>query len=335
MPARLIALLLCCCAAAYTARAQGADAAAARPKADPNKFALIVSGASGEEAYAKQFAEWTKRLHGALVGKLGFADERVTVLTEAPAGGAQSQATAEGLRRAFAALRGAAGPDSTVFIFLIGHGSFDGKQAKFGLVGPDMTAAEYAKLVDGITARRLVVFQMASASGEFVKALAGRGRIVVAATRNGQEQNATRFAEYFLGALDGRDSDADQNGRVSVFEASAYAARQTAEHYQRAGRLATEHAVLEDNGDGVGSTPGGEPDGALARTTYFDSLTAEQAAASAEVGRLVREREQFEEEIEQLKARKRQLREDAYEAELERLFVGLAKVNRQIKRAAR
>jgi len=334
MLARLIALLLCCCAAGYSARAQTPDAAP-RQKADPNKFALIVSGASGEEAYAKQFAVWTKRLHGTLVGKLGFAEERVTVLTETPAGTAQAQATAEGLRRAFAALRAATGPDSTVFIFLIGHGTFDGKQAKFGLVGPDMTAAEYAKLVDGITARRVVVFQMASASGEFVKELAGRGRIVVAATRNGQEQNATRFAEHFLGALDGHDSDADQNGRVSVFEASACAARQTAEHYQRAGRLATEHAVLEDNGDGVGSPPGGEPDGALARTTYFDSLTAEQAAATAEVGRLLREREQFEEEIEQLKARKRQMREDAYESELERLFVGLAKVNRSIKRAAR
>jgi len=334
MPVRFTALLLCCFAATVWPRAQTAEAAP-RPKADPNKFALIVSGASGEEAYAKQFAEWTKRLRGALVGRLGFAEERVTVLTETPAGGAEAQATAEGLRRAFAALRGAAGPDSTVFVFLIGHGSFDGKQAKFGLVGPDVTAAEYAKLVDGIAARRVVLFNMASASGEFVKALAGRGRIVVTATRNGQEQNATRFAEHFLGALDAHDSDADQNGRVSVLEACVYAARLTAEHYQRAGRLATEHAVLEDNGDGVGSTPGGEPDGALARTTYFDSLTAEQAAASAEVARLLREREQFEEEIEQLKARKRQMREDAYEAELEKLFVGLAKVNRNIKRAAR
>ena len=350
MSRRLIKALICGCmavgfgcarthAAACQARHDRDSTPAApappRPPADPNKFAVIVSGASGEESYAKRFAQWTAQLRRALVERLGFDEARLTVLTEAPEGGSGPRATADELRRAFGTLRTKAGPESTVFIFLIGHGTFDGRAAKFSLVGPDLAAADYAGLINGLAAKRVVVFQLASASGEFIKPLSAAGRVVVTATRSGQEQNATRFPEHFIAALGSREADADQNGRVSVLEAFNYAARLTAEYYARAGRLATEHALLDDSGDGVGHTSAEGGDGALARTTYFDSLTAEQAAANAETGRLLRERARLEEEVERLKARKSQLSEDDYEAELEKLFVSLAKVNRSIKRGGR
>lgn len=328
---RLITALALGCTAAGATRAQGA--AAARPAADPNKYAVILSGASGDAEFAKRFAAWTKELRGTLVGRFGFDEARVTVLSESPEGGA-ARATAEEVRRAFASLKASAGPESTVFVFFIGHGTYDGRQAKFSLVGPDLAAAEYAGLLGGLGARRVVVFNMASASGEFIKALSGRGRVVVTATRSGQEQNATRFPEHLIAALASRDADADQNGRVSVLEAFDFASRLTAEQYKRAGRLATEHALLDDSGDGVGHAAAEGGDGALARNTYLDSLSTEQAAANAETGRLLRERERLEVEAEQLKARKGLLPEAEYEAELERVFVSLAKVNRSIKRGA-
>jgi hypothetical protein len=329
MGSRLIIALVWCCVAAVETCAQGA---AARPAADPNKFAVILSGASGDEEFAKRFKGWTAELRRALVERFGFDISRVTVLSEAPEGGAALRATAEEVRRAFQTLRASAGPESTVFVFLIGHGTYDGRQAKFSLVGPDLAAHEYAELLSNLPARRVVVFNMASASGEFIKALSARGRVVVTATRSGQEQNATRFPEHFIAALAARESDADQNGRVSVLEAFDFASRLTAEQYKRAGRLATEHALLDDSGDGVGHATAEGGDGALARTTYLDSLSTEQAAANAETGRLLRERERLEVEVEQLKTRKGLLPETEYEAELERIFVSLAKVNRSIKR---
>lgn len=327
---RLIIVFAMGCVAAGPAYAQ----TAARPSADPNKFAVIVSGASGDEEFAVRFAKWTAELRRALVERYGFDEARLTVLTESPAGGAAPRATAEELRRAFASLREKTTPESTVFVFLIGHGTFDGRAAKFSLVGPDMSAAEYAGLINAVPARRVVVFQMASASGEFIKPLSARGRVVVTATRSGQEQNATRFPEHFIAALAARDADADQNGRVSVLEAFDHATRLTAEQYKRAGRLATEHALLDDSGDGVGHATAEGGDGAVARHVYLDSLSTEQAAASAETAKLMRERDRLTEEVEQLKARKGQLTESAYEAELERLFVSLAKVSRSIKRGA-
>lgn len=324
---RLITAFVWACVAAVATCAQ-----TVRPAGDPNKFAVIVSGASGDEEFAKRFAQWTRELRRALVEHLEFEEARVTVLTESPEDAHALRATAGELRRTFDALRAKASPDSTVFVFLIGHGTFDGRAAKFSLVGPDLSAADYAVLINELPAKRVVVFNMASASGEFIKPLSGRGRVVVTATRSGQEQNATRFPEHFIAALSSREADADQNGRVSVLEAFNYAARLTAEQYTRAGRLVTEHALLDDSGDGVGHSSAEGGDGVLARATYLDSLSAEQAAAGAETNRLLRERERLEGEVEQLKARKGQLAEAAYEAELERIFVSLAKVNRSIKR---
>jgi len=325
----LIVVLVWCCVAAVTTCAQEKP----RPAADPNKYAVILSGASGDEEFAKRFKGWTAELRKALVERFGFDASRVTVLSEAPEGGA-SRATAEEVRRVFTSLKASAGAESTVFVFLIGHGTYDGRQAKFSLVGPDLTANEYAELLSNLPSRRVVILNMASASGEFIKPLSGRGRVVVTATRSGQEQNATRFPEHFIAALASRDADADQNGRVSVLEAFDFASRLTAEQYKRAGRLATEHALLDDSGDGVGHATAEGGDGALARTTYLDSLSVEQAAANVETGRLLRERERLEEEVERLKSRKTLLPEAEYEAELERIFVTLAKVNRSIKRGA-
>jgi hypothetical protein len=301
-----------------------------KPPADRNKYAVIIQGAGGDGAYAKQFVKWTTELRGALIERFGFAEDRVKLLIEKP-GSTEAPATAEEVKRLFVTLRSELQKDNTLFLFLIGHGSFDGKEAKFNLVGPDLSAVEYNSLLSSLPTRRLVVLNMSSASGEFIKPLSAKGRIVITATRSGQEQNATRFAEYFVAALTADDGDTDQDGHVSVLEAFNYATRLTSEFYSRAGRLATEHALIEDNGDGVGHDKPEEGDGLLARATYLDSFSMAQAAANAATAKLLRERTRLEGEIEQLIARKSMVPESEYETLLEKLFIELAKVNRTIK----
>ena len=300
------------------------------PPPDRSKYAVIISGASGDPAYAKQFQQWTASLQASLLGRFGFAKDRLKVLTEKPADSNAAPATAEEVKKVFGSLRTELNSDSLLFLFLIGHGSFD-KEAKFNLVGPDLSAAEYNALLSALPTRRVVVFNMASASGEFIKPLAAKGRIVVTATRSGQETNATRFMEYLLVAMLTADADTDQDGHISVLEAFTYANRLTAEFYTRAGRLATEHALLEDNGDGVGHQKIEGGDGLLARATYLDSLSVEQAATGAVIAKLMRDRTRLEGEIAQLIARKSTMPEAEYETELEKLFIELAKVNRAIK----
>ena len=293
-------------------------------KSDPNKFAVIINGAGGEAVYAKQFEEWTRQLSSVLSAKFGFDAKQLTVL---------KGATAEDVKRTFTTLKTQLDANNVVYVFFIGHGSFDGKESKFNLVGPDLSATEYNALLSSLPTHRIVVFNMSSASGEFIKSLSAKGRIVVTATRSGQETNATRFPGFLIAALNARDADTDQDGHTSVLEAFVYANRLTADFYKQAGRLATEHAMFDDNGDGVGREKLEQGEGLLARATYLDSLSTDEAAASAATGRLLKERTRLEGEIEQLIARKGNMAEAEYEANLERLFIELAKVNRSIRQA--
>jgi hypothetical protein len=293
-------------------------------KGDTNKFALIVNGAGGEAVYGKQFEEWTAQLSAVLSSRFGFDAKQLTVL---------KNATAEDVKRTFTTLKTQLDLNNVLFVFLIGHGSYDGKESKFNLVGPDLSASEYSALLSSLPTHRVVVFNMSSASGEFVKSLAAKGRIVITATKSGQETNATRFPGFFIAALNAKDADTDQDGHTSVLEAFIYANRLTADFYKQAGRLATEHAMFDDNGDGVGHEKLEAGEGLLARATYLDSLSTDEAAASAATGRLLKERVRLEGEIEQLIARKSGMAETEYEATLERLFIELAKVNRSIKQA--
>src|SRR5688572_7988427 len=300
---------------------------------DTNKHAVIINGAGGEAEYAKQFEQWTTQLSSVLSERYGFDSKQIKVLTEKPAGATAGRATAEEVKNTFVALKSQLDANNILFVFLIGHGSYDGKESKFNLVGPDLSATEYNALFSALPTRRVVVFNMASASGEFIKSLAAKGRIVITATRSGQETNATRFAGFFIAALNATDSDTDQDGHTSVLEAFVYANRLTEDFYKRAGRLASEHALIDDNGDGVGHDKVEAGEGLLARATYLDSLSVDEAAASVTTGRLLKERSRLEGEIEQLIARKGSMAESEYEATLERLFIELAKVNRSIKQA--
>src|ERR671926_854905 len=304
----------------------GASAQKKPTPIDVNKHVLIINGAGGDAVYAHQFEEWTEQLRSSLCERFGFDRRNFRILSEK----GDAPATAEEVKKTFATLKSELDANNVLFVFLIGHGSFDGKESKFNLVGPDLSASEYNVLLTSLPTRRVVVFNMSSASGEFVKSLAAKGRIVVTATRNGQETNATRFAGFLIAALNATDADTDQDGHISVLEAFVYANRLTADFYTRAGRLATEHALLEDNGDGVGHEKVEAGEGLLAGATYLDSLNGDEAAATAATGRLLKERTRLEGEIEQLIARKANMQEAEYEATLERLFIELAKVNRSI-----
>ena len=128
-----------------------------------------------------------------------------------------------------------AGPDDVVFVFLIGHGTFDGKVAKFNLPGPDMTPEDFEPLLKKLKSQHVVLVNTSSASGPFVEALAAPGRTIVAATRNGAERFATLFGGYFVDALAGTEADTDKNGRSSVLEAFNFAKREVGVAYEREG----------------------------------------------------------------------------------------------------
>jgi hypothetical protein len=139
-----------------------------------------------------------------------------------------------------------------LWLVLIGHGTFDGKEAKFNLRGPDVSAAELALWLKPFR-RPLAVIDTASCSAPFLNLLSATNRVVITATRSGFEQNYTRFGQFLAQALTDPAADLDKDGQVSLLEAFLTASHQTAEFYKLQGRLVTEHALVDDNGDGLGT----------------------------------------------------------------------------------
>jgi hypothetical protein len=193
---------------------------------------LIVVGLAGDPEHGELFKKWGTALAETATEKLAVPKENVTMLSD-------ERATRDEVVQAFAALASKAGADDTVFIVLFGHGTFAGNVAKFNLPGPDMTPKDFAPLLDRLKSKRVVFVDTASASGPFVEALSGPGRVIVAATRNGDEKFATLFGGPFVEAFSAEAADADRDGKVSILEAFDFAKRAVAATYQREGLLPT------------------------------------------------------------------------------------------------
>jgi hypothetical protein len=222
-----------------------------------------------------------------------------------------------------------------LWLVFIGHGTFDGHSAKFNLRGPDLTPDELAVTLKS-NKRPLAVIQCASASGPFLNALSGSGRVIITATRSGHEVNATRFGDYFAEAVADPAADLDKDGQTSLLEAFLMASRRVERFYQEQGRLATEHALLDDNGDGLG-TPAewfrgvwafkSAADGKAIDGTHAHQLNLIRGDAERQLSAELRERRDgLEQKLNVLRTRKSSMAEDDYYLQLEGLLVEIAKL---------
>jgi hypothetical protein len=289
--------------------------------------ALVVSGVAGEPRLAQQFQRDGAAIRDAVVrrfgGQAGFLSESSTPRSDKA-----------GITRALQTLTAQTKPGDRVLIVLIGHGSAQSAEARFNIPGPDLTAAELARLLEPLKARDIAIVIATSASGAFVPALSAPGRTIVSATRSGSENEEIVFPQYFAQALSEDVADADKDGGVSLVEAFDYAKREVGRFYQQHNRLATEHALLDDNGDGKGSLAleaGG--DGQLAKRFVLRAVSSK--GASPELRALYEQRDSIQRRIDDLKARKSSLTQAAYDTEMEKLLLELARKSQEIRAVER
>jgi hypothetical protein len=293
------------------------------------RYALIVAGASGGDEYARQYAAWTRDLTAVLVDRMKIERARLKVLSDTP--DAATAATAANVRQYLNAVRRAMTRDDLLLIVLIGHGTYDGVDAKFNLVGADLESAQWAELVGGLPGR-VVVVNTSSASFPFIERLTGERRVIVTATDSVAQRFDTVFPDFFVKALQNEASDIDKNDRISIWEAFTAATADVRRYYQRRGQLPTERALLDDNGDGVGRDAGGAGnDGSLASHVYLDEQLPGSLPTDEVLLKLMQKRASLEADLEELKIRRSFLKPGEYQSEFERLMVELARVNRDIR----
>ncbi len=286
-------------------------------------YYVTVSGLGGEPEYETRFA--------------GLATEAHKLVSGTPESKAYlhlgALATKAKIRESFAQIASDAVADDNLVVFLVGHGTFDGVDYKINLPGADLSGVELAALLDRVKAKKQLVINTTSASGSSVAALQKPNRVVIAATKSGTERNATVFARFWVEALRDPGADSDKNDTVSAMEAFRYADQKTVQYYERNKRIATEHAVLEDTGQGEGvRNPAPENGHGLvaSRTPVLRLGASQKAAADPAKQKLLALKEDVEQRIDQLKYNKAGMAVADYRKQLQLLLVELAKVQKDI-----
>lgn len=290
--------------------------------AEPTALYVIV-GAPGEEQYDDVFQAAASRWKTS--GTMAGADVKLF--------NGQAEAGESDRARLKGALESASGGSTDLWMVFIGHGTFDSKEAKFNLFGPDISAEELSQWLKPLQ-RRIVVLQGASASAPFINRLSAPGRVIITATRSGSEQNYARFGQFAAEALATPQADIDQDEQNSALEIFLTAARMTEEWYKNEGRLPTEHPLIDDNGDGRG-TPAAWFNGLQVKTQSKDGAIADGVRAnqvhlirSEFEARLTDEQREWRDgkelELAKLRDRKTSLKEADYLEQLEAIILELA-----------
>lgn len=315
----------------------GLSAAVQTAPTAPRTHVLVVTGLGGAPEYSEQFRTEAESLLDALDSRLGVR-ETVAWLAEdeALSPRVSGRATLEAVEREVLAMANRAGPSDVALILLLGHGSGRGEESRFSLPGPDLSGETLSMWLHAFPTQTVAVVNAASASGGFVPAVAGERRIVVTATRSPRERERTHFGGFFIDAFALDEADVDKDERVSLLEAFRYATGEVRRRYERDNEMLTEHALLDDDGDGEGSlepSPEG-PDGALANRFFLALAPAALAGAAADdpaVAALLERKREVEDGIAALRARRDEMGEEEYDAQLETLLVELARINRALR----
>ena len=304
---RILVLLLC----SFTLEAQAAT------------YYVIVAGLGGEPDYDQRFTSAANDLDR-IFRSTGPA-AHVYMLKG-------SQATAAQFKGTMTTIAQVAKPDDDFVLILIGHGSFDGVEYKFNLVGPDVTAAEIAAMCDRIRSHRQLIVDTTSASGGAVQTLERPGRAVIAATKSGTEKNATVFARYWVQALQDPSADSDKSESVTAMEAFHYATQKTAAFYDAEKRLATEHAVFNDSGHGEPVREAGDGQGMLLSSFTLLRMGSNRLAANNPAKRaLLDKKEALEQQIDLLKYQKAAMDPADYKKQLTDALLELTRVEEELE----
>lgn len=307
--------------------AASVEAAGRVPVSDAERATVIVvAGAAGEAEFAPDF-----RLQVEAWAKVSAqAEAKHVVIGVEPAEGPSDRDRVKAVLEAEAKATG-----GEVWLVLIGHGTFDGKDAKLNLRGPDVSSTDFAEWLKPFQ-RPLAVIDTTSSSAPFMARLSTPQRVVVTSTRSGYQQNYARFGKFLAEALSDTKSDLDKDGQISLLESFLTASHRTAEFYKTEGRLATEHALLDDNGDGLG-TPADWFRGVNATKRAKDGAALD--GVRAHQFHLVRspeelllkpdlraKRDKLEQRVAELRQAKAKMPEGKYFAELEKLLLELAEL---------
>ena len=287
---------------------------------------VIVSGLGGDPKYTQQFGELSHALAQASRDRARLGDSSIVWLGDTASAAARTSkwfrgaSTRVNVDQTLARIAARPGSEQLVLV-LIGHGSGEGADTKISIPGPDITAADFARMLGRFGNKRVAFLNLSSGSGDMLEVVAGPTRVVMTATKSAFQRNESQFARYFVDAFAKDGADVDKDARVSMLEAFRYAEAETKRFYETDGKLSTETAQIADLGSLAGR--------------FFLTAGAANAAASGRLATLYQERSMLDDQFQALKKKKTAMTADAYDTELEDILLQIARKSREIRQLER
>ena len=288
-------------------------------------YCIIINGLGGMPEFEENFVQWAQRLAAVFGEQPSYRVLRLDGREQ------RRPAILESLRTVASEIS----PDSRLWLFLVGHGDFNGSNYRLHIRGPDLTDEDLGIFLESLGARRTFVIAATSASGSLLPNLAAENRVVITATKNQHERQPPRFLSFFLEAANSPEVDSNKDGKVSLLEAFLFSRRQVKDWFVGQQLLQTEHALLDDRNrvrlrsgkEANEPTSGGV--GMLASSAYI-STPPEEAYRSLEAQQLARQKATLEDEINDLTFRKAEMSGQDYYRQLEELLVKLASLSERL-----
>lgn len=306
-------------------------------------YFMILSGSGGSPEYQSKFRSWTQRLKTSIEKLSLRSSPEIIILAEAVEGKDNPGApiSKDAVLDTFKDISSRIVKEDTLYLFLIGHGSHLRETTKFQVPGEDLTADDFESALTAISASNIVFVNSGSVSAGFINVLSAPGRVICSATKSVREVNAPEYMEYFLQGLEDGSADQNRDDRISFLEAARQADALTQAFYVAEGLLASEHALLDDNGDGLGTKlsetrghdaqiEGGTTnvvDGSLADTIFMKDFSFPEFVPKEYIERYLGLLDQ----IDELKTEKTDLDEANYKSTLEKLLIEAARAHREIR----
>jgi len=234
------------------------DAPGAQRSPEPTKsgktYVLIVSGINKDPKERRAKDRAVTDLRRFFLDVAGIKPDRLGLLVdrESTVRNGSKISTAENIKERMNTIAAAVKPEDRFIFYYTGQANIVADKLRLNLPGADITHEKLSEWINGIKASSMLIVLDCPGAGLAVKAVAGKGRIVIGAC-TAEQHYSTKFSEYFVPALLDEKTDADGDGRISLLEAFTSACRDLDDFYRRQSLLTTETPVLEDNGDGTAS----------------------------------------------------------------------------------
>ncbi len=252
------------------------------------RHAIVIVGLPGDEEHHQKFEQLAGVWRHWLVDVAGVQEQNHLLLMSINQD-LSTPINAESISSRIAEFNSQLRSNDSLWVFLLGHGSQDDRHGWFHIVGPDLNAAQWAGFFATVNVKEQVFWFTHSASGSFVKPFSLPGRVVISATDDG-EVNETRFPQALTDIMQLELNNENKKLRetpLSVLELFLETARRVDQSFEDQQLLPTEHAQLDDNGDGVGTEVGDvtsqSNDSSEATQSVVDGTVANQIQISSPI----------------------------------------------------